>query len=97
MVKPLTQLEISQALTKLPRGRYKNNELSKDFSFSSFHEALSFIVRVGIEAEELNHHPKIINVYTKVMLRLNTHDAGNKVTYNNVELAQRIDFNLKKE
>ena len=48
------------------------------------------MVHVGFEAEELNHHPDWSNVYNRVAIRLNTHDAGGKVTARDIELARRI-------
>ena len=56
----------------------------------SFREAMSFMVRAAFEAEALNHHPEWTNVYDRVVVRLNTHDAGGKVTAKDVELAKRI-------
>jgi 4a-hydroxytetrahydrobiopterin dehydratase len=49
------------------------------------------MVRAGFEAEELNHHPEWMNVYKTVAVRLNTHDAGGKVTAKDVELARRLE------
>lgn len=63
----------------------------KTFVFGSFREALSFMVRVGFEAEALNHHPEWSNVYNRVVIRLTTHDAGNKVTTSDLELVRRIE------
>ena len=63
----------------------------KTFVFGSFREALSFMVRVGFEAEALNHHPEWGHVYNRVVIRLTTHDAGNKVTTSDLELARRIE------
>jgi len=51
---------------------------------------MSFMVRVSFEAEAMNHHPEWSNVYNCVAIRLNTHDAGGKVTAKDVELAQRL-------
>jgi len=90
MSKPLTADEITQACTRLPGWSFERDALNKTFKFGSFREALSFMTRVGFEAEELNHHPEWTNVYNKVVVRLNTHDAGNKVTQNDVELATRM-------
>ncbi len=55
--------------------------------------ALGFIVQVGLAAEKQNHHPELLNVYNKVTIRLNTHDA-NGVTKKDVDLAIAID-NIK--
>ena len=48
------------------------------------------MVRVSFEAEALDHHPDWTNVYNRVAIRLNTHDAGDRVTSKDVELANRI-------
>ena len=97
MSTPLTSAKIRAALAaaSAERGglagwRYKGNALVKTFKFGSFKEALSFMVRVGFEAEAMNHHPEWTNVYNRVEVKLNTHDAGGKVTAKDVELAQRI-------
>ena len=91
MSKPLTPAKIAQALAPLSGWKFADDALAKRFKFGSFREALSFMVRVGFEAEELNHHPEWTNVYNRVDVRLNTHDAGDKVTAKDIELAKRIE------
>lgn len=90
MSSPLTKAKIEAALTMLPGWKFKRNALAKEFKFGSFREAMSFMVRAGFEAEAMNHHPEWTNVYSRVSIRLNTHDAGGKVTAKDVELAKRI-------
>ena len=90
MSKPLTSEKIAKACASLTGWVFKRDALTKTFKFGSFREALSFMTRVAFEAEELNHHPEWTNVYNRVVVRLNTHDAGNKVTAKDVELATRI-------
>lgn len=90
MSSPLSPSEIAAALEKLPGWKLEGDALARSFTFHSFREALSFMVRVGFEAEALNHHPDWSNVYNRVAIRLNTHDAGGKVTAKDVELATRI-------
>ena len=51
-----------------------NGKLTKEFKFKDFKEALVFINKVGDHAESTNHHPKIINVYSSVIIELWTHD-----------------------
>ena len=89
MSKPLKREKIGRACADLPGWSFKRDALTKTFTFGSFREALSFMVRAGFEAEEMNHHPEWTNVYNRVVVRLNTHDAGNKVTAKDVELAGR--------
>ena len=90
MAKPLDSAEISAALTALPGWAFEGDALAKTFKFGSFREAMSFMVRVAFEAETMDHHPDWTNVYNRVAIRLNTHDAGGKVTAKDVELAKKI-------
>ena len=87
---PLTLAEINDALHTLPGWTLESNALAKEFKFGSFREAMSFMVRVSFEAEGMDHHPDWTNVYNRVAVRLNTHDAGGKVTAKDVALARRI-------
>jgi 4a-hydroxytetrahydrobiopterin dehydratase len=91
MNQPLPPAKIRSALTTLPGWKARGNALTKTFTFGSFREALAFMVRVGFEAEAMNHHPEWTNVYNRVTIRLNTHDAGNRITALDVKLAQKID------
>ncbi|AHG47261.1 pterin-4-alpha-carbinolamine dehydratase [Rhizobium leguminosarum bv. trifolii CB782] len=50
--------------------------ISKTFKFSNFIEAFGFMTEAAITAEKLNHHPEWFNVYSRVDVTLNTHDAG---------------------
>lgn len=69
----------------------KDNKLEKEFLFKDFIEAFSFLTKVAIAAEKQNHHPEIYNVYNKVKISLQTHDAGNIVTEKDYTLAKTID------
>ncbi|HTO03002.1 MAG TPA: 4a-hydroxytetrahydrobiopterin dehydratase [Opitutus sp.] len=91
MSTPLTTAEIQGAVGGLEGWEFTDNALVKTFKFGSFREALSFMVRAGFEAEALNHHPDWTNVYNRLVVRLNTHDAGDKVTAKDVELAKRFE------
>ncbi|HKB89500.1 MAG TPA: 4a-hydroxytetrahydrobiopterin dehydratase [Opitutaceae bacterium] len=90
MAKPLTPEAIGKALSELAGWKKDGDTLTKTFQFKSFREAMSFMVRVGFEAESMDHHPDWTNVYNRVDIRLNTHAAGDKITSNDVELAQKI-------
>ncbi len=89
--KPLKKAEIDKALEELPGWAFRRDRLVKKFTFKSFRDAMAFMVRLGFEAEQLNHHPELKNVYNRVELALNTHDAGGKVTGMDVELAKRVE------
>jgi 4a-hydroxytetrahydrobiopterin dehydratase len=87
---PLTPAEITAALAGLPGWALAGDALAKEFKFGSFKEAFSFMTRVAFEAEAMDHHPDWTNVYNRVAVRLNTHDAGGKVTAKDVALARKI-------
>lgn len=89
--KALSEVEIKEALSKLEGWEYEDDAINLALTFDDFRAAISFIVRLSFEAEELGHHPEITNVYNNVDIRLTTHDAGDKVTAKDIELAQRID------
>jgi 4a-hydroxytetrahydrobiopterin dehydratase len=91
MSTPLSPEEITRAREKLPGWVAENEALTKTFEFGSFREAISFMVRISYEAEEMNHHPDWSNIYNRVVVRLNTHDAGNRITGKDVDLAMRIE------
>ena len=69
----------------------KKNKLCRKFTFKDFSEAFSFMTRVALIAEKMNHHPYWINVYNTVEFRLSTHDAGDIVTEKDRKLAASID------
>ncbi|MGN6247079.1 MAG: 4a-hydroxytetrahydrobiopterin dehydratase [Ginsengibacter sp.] len=69
----------------------QNNSLHKKFSFKDFSEAFSFMTRVALAAEKMDHHPKWTNTYNTVEIWLSTHDAGDIVTAKDRELATKID------
>ncbi|HET6992476.1 MAG TPA: 4a-hydroxytetrahydrobiopterin dehydratase [Bacteroidia bacterium] len=68
-----------------------DNKLNYTFSFKNFTEAFAFMTQVAFAAEKMNHHPEWTNVYNRVEINLNTHDAGNTVTDKDRKLAQLID------
>ena len=91
MTNPLKEAEITEVLGQLFGWKWQNDRLKKTFFFSNFREAMSFILRVSYEAEERNHHPEIFNCYNRVEIGLNTHDAGDKVTEKDINLALAIE------
>ena len=69
----------------------ENNRLKKIFKFKDFSEAFSFMTRVALVAEKMDHHPYWINVYNTVEIQLSTHDAGDIVTDKDRKLSKAID------
>ena len=67
------------------------SRIERSFSFDGFRAAFAFLTRVAFEAEGMDNHPEITNVYDRVTLALSTHDAGDRVTETDLVLARRIN------
>jgi 4a-hydroxytetrahydrobiopterin dehydratase len=91
MSEPLDDAALNEALRGLPAWSHEDDALVRTVRLGDFRQAMAFLVRVGFEAEQRNHHPELRNVYDEVTVRLTTHDAGNLVTRLDVELAKAID------
>ncbi len=69
----------------------ENNKLVASLTFKDFVQAFAFMTEVAIHAEKINHHPTWTNTYNKIDFQLSTHDAGDKVTQKDRDLASIID------
>lgn len=74
-----------------PNWQQTEKELRREFEFKDFNEAFAFMTSVALLAEAQNHHPWWANVWSKVEIRLSTHDAGDIVTEKDLLLAESID------
>lgn len=68
-----------------------DNKLIKEFEFKNFVEAFSFMTKVALLSEKMDHHPNWSNVYNKVKIELTSHDKGNTVTERDKKLAAEIN------
>ena len=68
-----------------------NDKLYRKLVFADFNEAFSFMTRVALLAEKADHHPTWTNTWNTVEIWLSTHDAGNKITAKDHDLASAID------
>lgn len=89
-MRTVTLSNIEEQLKVLPSWEFKNNTICKEFKFKNFVEAFSFMTAVALEAEKMDHHPDWENVYNRVSIKLNTHNAGG-VTEKDFELAKKIE------
>jgi 4a-hydroxytetrahydrobiopterin dehydratase len=75
----MTKLSRADAEVRLKelRGWTLDGEaIRKQYTFGSFREAVSFVVRLAFDAEEADHHPDILVSYKRVTLTYSTHSAG---------------------
>ena len=97
MAKKLGNKERAKAIKTLKgwkktRGR---DAIEKSFVFKDFITAFSWMTRISLIAEKMDHHPEWFNVYNKVNVTLSTHDAGG-VTELDIKLAKEMDKSARK-
>ena len=68
--------ELKELVFKIPGWEIKSEQIQREFNFANFIEAFSFMTKVALICEKYNHHPNWENVYSRVIIRLNTHDLG---------------------
>ena len=84
-------MTLCRTLEIMKNWKEEKDSLKATFKFKNFIEAWAFMSKVAIVAEKMNHHPNWSNVYNLVEITLSTHDAGNKVTDLDRELAKKIN------
>ena len=72
----LTVDEIESRLQELPGWQRIGDELDRTYRFPDFRAAIAFLNAVAEVAEAQDHHPDWGNCYSRVSIRLSTHDAG---------------------
>jgi 4a-hydroxytetrahydrobiopterin dehydratase len=64
--------------------------LRRSIQFTDFSQAFSFMTRVALIAERVDHHPEWFNVFNRVDITLTTHEAKG-ITSRDIEMANAID------
>ena len=67
--------EIHNGLEELKGWELTGNEITKEFRFKDFKEAMDFVNKTAEEAERIDHHPDMLIRYNKVTITLTTHVA----------------------
>lgn len=92
----LSNKEIESKILSYEGWSYKSGQISKDYQFKDFQEALIFVNKVASAAEKANHHPDIfIHSWNKVRISLSTHDEGG-VTQKDIQMAKVFQTIQKK-
>jgi 4a-hydroxytetrahydrobiopterin dehydratase len=92
MVAPLTAEQRAAALSELKSWQYdaERKAFLRTITLRNFSEAFGLMTRIALEAEKADHHPDWSNVYSRLEIRLTTHDAGD-VSHRDIRLAKVID------
>lgn len=86
----LSDVEISQALTRLPSWERSGDTLVRTIQFPAFLDGIHAVDRVAQLAEAADHHPDIDIRYRTVRFVLSTHSEGG-LTQKDVDLALQIE------
>ena len=68
--------ELKELIAKIPGWKIISNYIEREFKFDNFIEAFAFMTKIALICEKHNHHPTWENVYSKVVIKLSTHDLG---------------------
>ncbi len=82
--------EVQNCLASLPSWCLKQGKLHKEFQFSDFKIAFSFMTEISEFAERIQHHPEWCNIYSKVSVDLFTHDVGG-LSKHDITMAKEMD------
>ena len=72
----LQNKELKELAATIPGWKIISNHIEREFNFRDFIEAFSFMTKIALICEKYNHHPNWENVYSKVIIKLTTHDLG---------------------
>ena len=82
--------DIHERLEELKDWELLGHEITKEFHFNDFKEAIEFVQKVGEEAERIKHFPDIYIRNNKVIINLTTHEDGG-LTFEDFKLAKIIE------
>ncbi|GII97259.1 4a-hydroxytetrahydrobiopterin dehydratase [Sinosporangium siamense] len=87
---PLADAEVDELLEALPGWERDGDAIRRTYTHT-YHECLHLVMYVGAKAREIGHHPDIDIRWQRVTFSSTTHDAGDKITLKDFELARQID------
>jgi len=82
--------DLEKEIKNLAGWKKVENKLNKNYKFKDFVEAFSFVTKIALISEKMNHHPDITISYNSVHIDLTTHDI-NDVSKNDIILAGKIE------
>ena len=94
----LSAEQLRSALASMPGWRLDpasapgTQALIRTLRFPDFPAVMAFMADCVEDIERLAHHPQWDNLYDRLTIRLMTHDAGNRITALDVELAKRMSW-----
>ena len=68
--------ELKELSVKIRGWEIMKNHIEREFNFSNFIEAFSFMTKIALICEKYDHHPNWEHVHSSVIIRLSPHDLG---------------------
>jgi 4a-hydroxytetrahydrobiopterin dehydratase len=94
-MKKMTDAEVTAGVARLDGWSVQNGKLHREYKFADFPHAFGFMATAAPMIEKMNHHPEWSNVYNRVTVDLNTHDAGG-ITQKDFDLGTLLEGVAKK-
>lgn len=87
----LNDEKIQENINKLNGWSHIDNHIEKEYELKDFKNALTFVNKIGEQAESMDHHPDILmHSWNKVKISVSTHSEGG-VTEKDFNLANKIE------
>jgi 4a-hydroxytetrahydrobiopterin dehydratase len=86
----LGESDVKIRIDELASWTLDGDAIRRQYTFKDFADAMTFVVRLGFEAESADHHPAIRVDYKRVTLTYSTHSAGG-LTGKDFDGARRAD------
>lgn len=95
------QREIDLLNSNLPKPRWTvrsdasldtpTSELEGNYTLKTFAKTWQFLNTAASHAQKARHHPTIVTTYNRIKFIITTHDEGNQITKNDINLARAIE------
>ncbi len=87
---PLSSRGAQDLLREIPKWVLTEKAIGREFRFKDFRQAMDFVNKVAVIANEQDHHPDIFISYNKVQITLSTHKIGD-LSMNDFIVAAKVD------
>ena len=68
--------EVTARLRQYPGWQAQGDALVRQYTFSSYADAIAFVTRLAFDAEASDHHPDLLIRYRRVTVTWSTHSEG---------------------
>jgi|TARA_B110000438_G_scaffold25953_1_gene24556 4a-hydroxytetrahydrobiopterin dehydratase len=89
-LKILNERETLKELSEIEGWIFNNNTIKKIYRFKTYMDSISFINRLAVQAEKINHHPDMIVGWCEIEILFTSHEQGG-VTSNCIKMAKKAD------